>query len=86
MKKLAGKPIYSAYVLCRYAMASNDNETNPFAIRFSGPGRKVSYILGHQPKSYDWQARGAKLHSWKQVPVDVFERACETLNQIIKLL
>ena len=62
------------------------NETNPFAIRFSGPGRKVSYILGHQPKSYDWQARGAKLHSWKQVPVDVFERACETLNQIIKLL
>ncbi len=61
------------------------NETNPFAVKFAGPGKKVSYILGHQPKSFDWRARGAKPHAWKQVPVDVFEQSCEALNQIIKI-
>lgn len=59
------------------------NETNPFAIRFTGPKGAVSYILGHQPKSFDWRARAAKAHSWKQVPEDTFALACETLNQII---
>ena len=59
------------------------NETNPFAIKFVGAAKKVSYILCHQPKSFDWRARGAKPHPWKQVPVDVFESVCETLNQII---
>jgi mRNA interferase MazF len=61
------------------------NETNPFAIRFTGHGRKVSYILTHQPKSFDWKARAAKLHPWKRVPLDIFERACEILNQIVAL-
>ena len=65
--------------------SASSNESNPFAIRFSGPANKVSYILGHQPKSFDWRARGARPHPWKQVPVDVFERACETLNQIVRL-
>ena len=59
------------------------NETNPFAIKFAGPGKRVSYILGHQPKSFDWRARGARPHPWKQVPAEVFERTCERLNQII---
>jgi len=59
------------------------NETNPFAIRFTGPKGTVSYVLGHQPKSFDWQARSAKPHPWKQVPEDTFALACETLNQII---
>jgi len=61
------------------------NETNPFAIRFNGPKGVASYILGHQPKSFDWKASAAKPHAWKQVPIDVFDRACETLNQIISL-
>jgi mRNA interferase MazF len=61
------------------------NETNPFAVRFAGPGRKASYILGHQPKSFDWRVREAKPHPWKQVPQDVFARACETLNQIVAI-
>jgi mRNA interferase MazF len=61
------------------------NETNPFAIRFEGPKGVVSYVLGHQPKSFDWHARAAKLHPWKQVPEDVFAAACETLNQIIAI-
>lgn len=61
------------------------NDTNPFAIRFNGPKSAVSYILGHQPKSFDWRARGAKPHEWKQVPEDAFALACETLNQIIEI-
>jgi mRNA interferase MazF len=61
------------------------NETNPFAVKFEGRGRKASYILGHQPKSFDWRVREAKPHAWKQVPGDVFTRACETLNQIIAI-
>ena len=61
------------------------NETNPFAVRFNGPKGAVSYILGHQPKSFDWRVRGARPHPWKQVPEDVFELSCETLDQIISI-
>ena len=59
------------------------NHTNPFAVAFAGPEGSVSYILGHQPKSFDWRVRAARPHAWKQVPQEPFERACETLNQII---
>jgi mRNA interferase MazF len=45
----------------------------------------VSYILSHQPKSFDWRARGAKPHPWKQVPEASFDLACEALNQIIDI-
>ena len=61
------------------------NETNPFAVKYSGPRKQVSYILSHQPKSFDWRVRIAKSHPRKQVPEDVFELACESLNQIIKV-
>lgn len=61
------------------------NETNPFAIRFVGPNETVSYILAHQPKSFDWRARNAKRHPWGQVPEHPFALACETLNQIIEI-
>jgi mRNA interferase MazF len=61
------------------------NDTNPFAIKFKGPKNVTSYVLGHQPKSFDWRARGAKGHPWKRVPDDVFAAACEQLNQIIAI-
>ena len=61
------------------------NDTNPFAVKFLGPRNAVSYILGHQPKSFDWRVRGARPHPWKQVPPDAFLRACEALDQIITL-
>ncbi len=61
------------------------NDTNPFAVKFKGPKDLVSYVLSHQPKSFDWRMRGAKLHPWKHVPDDVFNLACETLNQIITI-
>lgn len=59
------------------------NETNPFAIKLTVSGKKISYILAHQPKSSDWRARKTKPHPWKQVPEDAFTQACETLNQIV---
>ena len=61
------------------------NDTNPFAVKFEGPQGLASYVLGHQPKSFDWRARKAKPHPWKQVSEDVFALACETLNQIIAI-
>lgn len=61
------------------------NSTNPFAIQFKGKRGTVSYILTHQPKSFDWRQRRAKIHPLKKVPNDVLTEACELLNQIITL-
>jgi mRNA interferase MazF len=61
------------------------NETNPFAVKISARGKKTSYILSHQPKSFDWRVRDAKPHPLKQVPLDVFTLACSMLNQIIDI-
>ena len=64
---------------------SASNATNPFAVRFVGPKGVESYVLAHQPKSFDWRMRGGKPHAWKQVPPEVFEASRETLNQIVDL-
>lgn len=64
---------------------SVSNETNPFAVKFGRAKGVASYILAHQPKSYDWRVRGAKPHPMKQVPEDMFMAACESLNQIIAI-
>jgi len=61
------------------------NETNPFAVKFIGPKGVASYILSHQPKSFDWRARNAKAHPLKRVPESSDVRACESLNQIIEV-
>ena len=65
------------------------NASNPFAVAL-GPARgsakgKTSYVLCHQPKSFDWRARGAKPHPLKTLPDPLFEAACGVLNQIIAL-
>jgi mRNA interferase MazF len=59
------------------------NETNPFAVRFAGSKGKASFILTHQPKSFDWRARKARPHPLGRVPEEPYARACESLNQII---
>jgi mRNA interferase MazF len=64
---------------------AKSNETNPFAVKFSGAKGVTSYILAHQPKSFDWKLRNAKAHPMKQVPLDVFALACDSLNQIIAI-
>jgi len=61
------------------------NNTNPFAVKFSGHRGVTSYVLAHQPKSFDWRQRGAKLHPWKHVSKEILTTACELLNQIIAL-
>jgi mRNA interferase MazF len=64
---------------------SDSNETNPFAVKFSGVKGKTGYVLCHQPKSFDWRARGAGPHAWKQASEAVFAAACRLLNQILAL-
>jgi mRNA interferase MazF len=59
------------------------NASNPFAVPIEGGRGKTSYILTHQPKSFDWRARRARPHPLRTVPAAVFELACESLNQII---
>jgi mRNA interferase MazF len=61
------------------------NETNPFAIKHKGPKAIASYMLAHQPKSFDWRARHARPHPWKQVSEESYSEACEALNQIIDI-
>jgi mRNA interferase MazF len=65
------------------------NATNPFALAV-GPadGRqaaKTRYVLCHQPKSFDWQARGVKPHPQGRLADAAFAQACAVLNQIINV-
>lgn len=64
---------------------SPSNDTNPFAVKFTGPRNVVAYVLAHQPKSLDWRQRGAKPHPWKHASPTIFENACELLNTIIAI-
>jgi len=50
-----------------------------------GPKGAASYILSHQPKSFDWRTRNAQAHPLKRVPESSYVRACESLNQIIEI-
>lgn len=34
------------------------NSDNPFAVPVQGPKAEIGYLLCHQPKSFDWLARG----------------------------
>jgi len=65
------------------------NATNPFAVAVSKvSGRKankISYVLCHQPKSFDWRVRGAKPHSLGSLSDVLFVQVCDRLNKIIQL-
>ncbi|MCL1491282.1 MAG: type II toxin-antitoxin system PemK/MazF family toxin [Pseudanabaena sp. Salubria-1] len=65
------------------------NADNPFAIsvgKVSGrKANKTSYVLCHQPKSFDWRLRGAKPHPLGKLNNDLFAQVCDRLNQIIQL-
>ncbi|BBP00317.1 hypothetical protein SFSGTM_10250 [Sulfuriferula nivalis] len=65
------------------------NASNPFAVtagKASGKkSDKSSYILCHQPKSFDWRMRDAKPHPLGQLHEPYFEQVREVLNQIIQL-
>ncbi len=65
------------------------NADNPFAVAVGkASGRKAeltSYVLCHQPKSFDWRLRKAKPHPLKSLPDNLFSQVCERLNQIIQI-
>lgn len=65
------------------------NAGNPFAVvAGTAGGRKsgaTSYVLCHQPKSFDWRVRGGRPHAFKQVTDAVLAEVLLVLNQIIQL-
>ena len=66
------------------------NADNPFAVAVGkATGRKLektSYVLCHQPKSFDWRMRAAKPHPLGKLLDGFFIEVCEQLNQIIQLV
>jgi len=65
------------------------NSDNPFAVavgKASGrKTRRTSYVLCHQPKSFDWRLRKAKTHPLGDLSNALFVQVCERLNQIIQI-
>ena len=65
------------------------NADNPFAEAVGDArGKKsqlVSYVLCHQPKSFDWQSRKAAPHPLKRLSQGHFAECCARLNQIVQL-
>jgi len=65
------------------------NADNPFAVAV-GPANgskegKISYVLCHQPKSFDWRHRDAKPHPTKTLSEALFALVCKNLNQIVRI-
>ena len=65
------------------------NVSNPFAVDAGSikelKAGRTSYVLCHQPKSFDWRARRAKPHPMKHLDDALFVEACGVLNQILGL-
>lgn len=65
------------------------NSDNPFAVVVGDVRKqgvdKISYVLCHQPKSFDWRAREAKPHPLGTLSSTLFTQVCERLNQIVQL-
>ncbi|MFM1880563.1 MAG: hypothetical protein RLZZ344_797 [Pseudomonadota bacterium] len=65
------------------------NRDNPFAVAegtVQKSGKAVmSYVLCHQPKSFDWRARGAKPHAMGRLSDRAFREVLALLNDIIAL-
>jgi mRNA interferase MazF len=65
------------------------NSDNPFAVAVGqASGRKAgktSYVLCHQPKSFDWRLRKAKAHPLRALSGALFAQVCERLNQIVQI-
>lgn len=65
------------------------NATNPFAVVAGVAGGvksdKTSYLLCHQPKTFDWRVREAAPHPMGNLTDPRFAEVCGTLNQIVQL-
>lgn len=66
------------------------NADNPFAVAVGNArgkkSEKTSYVLCHQPKSFDWRCRKASPHPLKRLPDLQFSEVCTLLNQIVQLV
>ena len=65
------------------------NADNPFAVTVGKTAKKkieqISYVLCHQPKSFDWRAHNARPHPLGSLGEALFMQVCQRLNQIIQL-
>ena len=65
------------------------NVDNPFAVAVgltsTRKAERVSYVLCHQPKSFDWRLRKAKAHPLGKLSGSLFAQVCERLNQIVQI-
>lgn len=65
------------------------NADNPFAVAAGVAGGaksgKTSYVLCHQPKSFDWRVRAGAPHPMGRLSDLKFAEACLILNQIVQL-
>lgn len=65
------------------------NADNPFAVAVGfAKGKKAdktSYVLCHQPKSFDWRSRKATPHPLGRLDDELFGMVCARLNQIVQL-
>jgi mRNA interferase MazF len=65
------------------------NADNPFAVVAGRAGGakagKTSYVLCHQPKSFDWRLREAAPHPLKRLADGAFAEVRAVLNQILEL-
>ena len=65
------------------------NADNPFAVVAGVTGGrkagKISYVLVHQPKSFDWRLRGARAHPMKRLGDAPFTQVLARLNKILLL-
>jgi mRNA interferase MazF len=66
------------------------NADNPFAIAVgrtpkSDDQSAVSYVLCHQPRSFNWRVRRAEPHPLVRITNSAFARVCARLNQIIEI-
>jgi mRNA interferase MazF len=65
------------------------NADNPFAVAAGVAGGakagKTSYVLCHQPKSFDWRVRQASPHPMRKINSTAFAEVCGLLNQILTL-
>lgn len=66
------------------------NADNPFALAVGATkgakAGKTSYVLCHQPKSFDWRIREASPHRLIRLPDSQFLEVCAVLNQIMQLV
>jgi mRNA interferase MazF len=68
---------------------AENNADNPFAVAVGRAGGaksgKTSYVLCHQPKSFDWRVREGAPHPMKRITDARFAEVCSVLNQIVQL-